>query len=63
MFKLLLISFVVVPVLLGMHAATGPRGRRGLPYLLALVLAYDALYWVLLYYLRLRWVEWGSGVG
>lgn len=59
MFKLLLISIVIVPVLLGMQAARGRRGRHGL--LFALVLTYDVLYWLMLYYLRVRWVGWGSG--
>lgn len=60
MFKLLLISIVIVPVLLGMQGARS-GGRRALGTALALVLAYDALYWVMLYYLRVRWVGWGSG--
>src|SRR5262249_10342096 len=62
MFKLLLISIVMGPVLLGMRAAAR-RGREGLALLLALVLAYDVFYWLLLYYLRLRWVAWGSVPG
>jgi ABC-type Mn2+/Zn2+ transport system permease subunit len=61
MFKLLLISIVIAPVLLAMQAATRRRGRAGLSLLLALVFSYDALYWLLLYYLRVRWVDWGSG--
>jgi hypothetical protein len=61
MFKLLLISIVIVPVLLGMRAATSGGGRRGLGLLLALLLAYDVLYWAMLYYLRVRWVGWGPG--
>jgi hypothetical protein len=63
MFKLLLISIVFVPILLAMRAATSRRARRGLFLLLALVLTYDALYLLLLYYLRFRWVDWGSGAG
>jgi hypothetical protein len=59
-FKLLLISIVMVPVLLGMQAATSRNKRSGLFLLLALMLAYDALYLTLLYYLRVRWVGWGS---
>ena len=62
MFKLLLISIVVAPVLLAMKAARSHAGRRG-PLLLALVLGYDVLYWLMLYYLRLRWVGWGSDAG
>lgn len=61
MFKLLLISIVIVPVLLAMQAAKGHRGRHGLGLLLGLVLTYDVLYWLMLYYLRVRWVGWGSG--
>ena len=63
MFKLLLISIVVVPVLLGMQAAARRKGRRGLSLFLGLVLAYDVFYWLMLYYLRLRWVAWGSVPG
>jgi hypothetical protein len=61
MFKALLISIVIVPVLLGVQAAGRRRGRHGLGRLLFLVLAYDAFYWLMLYYLRVRWVGWGSG--
>ena len=61
MFKLLLISIVIVPVLLGMYAARARRGRRGMGLLLGLVLTYDVFYWLMLYYLRVRWVGWGSG--
>ena len=61
MFKLLLISIVIVPVLLGMQAARRRRGRHALGLLLALVLTYDVLYWLMLYYLRVRWVGWGLG--
>jgi hypothetical protein len=61
MFKLLLISIVIVPVLLGMQAAKGRRGRRGFFHLLAFLLTYDVLYVLLLYYVRVRWVGWGSG--
>jgi hypothetical protein len=61
MFKLLLISIVIVPVLLGMRAARGGRGRQRVGLLLGLVLTYDVFYWLMLYYLRVRWVGWGSG--
>jgi hypothetical protein len=61
MFKLLLISIVIAPVLLGMKAAKGRRERQGMGLLLGLVLAYDVFYWLMLYYLRIRWVGWGSG--
>jgi hypothetical protein len=60
-FKLLLISIVIVPVLVGIRASRTGRGSRGLGLLLASVLMYDALYWLMLYYLRTRWVGWGSG--
>lgn len=56
MFKLLLISIVIVPVLLGMYAATHGSQRRGPLLLLALVLGYDAFYFLMLFYLRYRWV-------
>jgi hypothetical protein len=58
MFKLLLISIVVMPVWLGMQAATRRSRRRGLIVLLSLLLTYEVLYLVMLYYLRLRWVPW-----
>ena len=63
MFKLLLISIVVVPVLLAMHAARRGGRRKDVPLLLALVIGYDLLYWLMLYSLRLRWVGWGSDAG
>jgi hypothetical protein len=56
MFKLLLISVVIVPVLLGMQAATSRSARRGVFVLVALVFTYDMLYLLMLVYLRLRWV-------
>jgi hypothetical protein len=56
MFKLFLISIVIVPVLLGMYAATRPSQRRGPALLIALVAGYDVLYFLLLHYLRVRWV-------
>ena len=59
MFRLFLISIVIVPVLLGVQTAKGPSGRRGLFLLLGFVLTYDVLYLLMLYYLRVRWVDWG----
>jgi len=59
MFKLLLISIVVVPVLLAVQAAGNERRRQGPIVLMAVVLAYDVLYMAMLYYLRVRWV--GAG--
>ena len=61
MFKLLLISVVVVPVLLGIQASKKRSGRRGFVMLLAFVLTYDVVYFLMLYYVRLRWVGWGWG--
>ena len=58
MFKLFLISVVLLPVLFGMYAATVRPRRRGLVLLLALVFTYDVVYMLMLYYLRLRWVGW-----
>ncbi len=58
MFKLLLISIVMVPVLLGMQAAKSRSERRGLFLLLALMLTYGVLYVLMLFYLRVRWVDW-----
>jgi hypothetical protein len=63
MFALSLISIVLVPVLLGMQAAKNPSRRRGQVLLLALVLTYDVLYVLMLYYLRVRWVDGGLSAG
>jgi hypothetical protein len=60
MLKLLLISIVVVPVLLGMQAARTRNGTRGLLLLLGVVLAYDVFYILVLYYVRVRWLGWGG---
>jgi hypothetical protein len=57
-FKILLISIVIVPVLLAMQAAKSRNAPRGLFLLLVLVLVYDVLYMLMLYYLRFRWVGW-----
>jgi hypothetical protein len=57
MFKLLLISVVAAPVLLGMLAAR-TRGRRGLALLLAFLVTYNTVYMLMLYYLQVRWVGW-----
>lgn len=61
MFKLLLISVVLVPVLLAIQASKKRSLRRGFFLLLGFVLAYDVFYFLLLYYVRLRWVGWGMG--
>jgi hypothetical protein len=63
MFKALLISIVIVPVLLAMQASAIRSRQRGLMLLLGLLLVYDALYLLLLYYLRVRWVDWAAGGG
>ncbi len=56
MFKGLLASITLVPVLLGMLVAGSRRWRQGLLLLLGSVLAYDFCYLILLYFLRYRWV-------
>jgi hypothetical protein len=56
MFKVLMISVVIVPILLAVYAGTRRNPRRGLIQMLGLVLAYDVVYLVMLYYLRHRWV-------
>jgi hypothetical protein len=58
MFKLVLISIVVMPVLLAMRAARLRTRPRGLLVLLAAVLGYQAFYMLTLYYLRVRWLGW-----
>lgn len=63
MFKLLMISIVVVPVLFGIQAAKRRRARRGLAQLLGFLLLYDIFYVLLLYYVRVRWVGWGASAG
>jgi hypothetical protein len=57
MFKLLLISIVVVPVLFGLQTAKSRSERRGLFLLFGLVLTYGLLYVLMLFYLRVRWVD------
>ena len=56
MFNWFLRSIVIVPVLLGIFAARRRRLRVGLLQLVALVVVYDFLFILLLYYLRDRWV-------
>ena len=55
MFKWILISIVVAPVVMGIHAATGRRGPRGLPVLLVVFLGYCVFYLATLAFLRYRW--------
>jgi hypothetical protein len=56
MFKALLYSIVIVPVLLALLAATSRRPRTGLALLLGSVLVYNLLFLLMLYYLQRRWV-------
>ena len=56
MFKALLNSIVIVPIVLALLAATSRRPRTGLPLLLGSVLAYNLLFLLMLYYLHRRWV-------
>jgi hypothetical protein len=56
MFKIVLISIVILPILVGMRAASSRRSQRGLQFLLAFLLVYDTFYVLLLYYLRVRWL-------
>jgi hypothetical protein len=56
MFKLLIITVVFVPILLGMFGAAARRRMQGLALFLGLLLAYNVLYMAMLYYLRIRWV-------
>jgi hypothetical protein len=56
MFKNLLVSIVLVPVLFGIYAAGTRRQGPGLVRLLILFFIYDVLYLLMLYYLRYRWV-------
>jgi len=55
-FKHLLISIVIAPTLLGLAAAASRRRKARLPMFFGLLLTYNALYLVMLYYLRYRWV-------
>ena len=56
MFKFLLISIVIVPTLLGVKAASGDDGPRGLPVLRTAWVLYSVLWLGMLYYLKDRWV-------
>jgi len=55
-FKYLLISIVIVPVLLGVKAADGRTGPRGLRVLITGWVLYGVLWLGLLYYLKNHWV-------
>ena len=63
LFKLFLISIVLVPVLIGMRAARSRGRRHGVSVLLAALVTYDVLYLLMLYYVRVRWVGWGTVAG
>jgi hypothetical protein len=54
MFKLCIISIVVVPILLGMVTARIRNRHHAWAALVSLVVAYDLVYVALLYYLRFR---------
>jgi hypothetical protein len=55
-FKHLIISIVIAPTLLALVAAASRRRKAGLPMFFGLLLTYNVLYLVMLYYLRYRWV-------
>jgi hypothetical protein len=52
--KLILLSAVMGPLLLGVLAAADPRPRRGLARLVASVAVLELVYGLLLYYVWLR---------
>jgi hypothetical protein len=52
--KLILLSGALIPILLGILAATSPRPRRGLLGLVVSVAAFELFYCLLLYYVWLR---------
>ena len=56
--KVILISAVLAPVLLGMWAGLESRPRRALILLVGLVAAFEFVYAVVLYYVWLR-LPWG----
>jgi hypothetical protein len=56
MFKYLLTSLVIVPVLAGMVAGRSRRVQAALVGLIAFVLLYDVGYLMMLFYLRRRWI-------
>ena len=55
MFKLLMISIVILPILMGILAAQRLRGGRGLPILIWVFFLYCFAYMVMLRYLYYRW--------
>jgi hypothetical protein len=56
MFKQILISVIILPVLLGMLAARNRKESRAIAMLLGSVFLFDVCYMLLIYYLRIRWV-------
>ena len=56
MFKELLISVVVMPVVLGMLAARSRPQRYAFVRLLAFLFLFDVAYLVLVYYVKIKWV-------
>jgi hypothetical protein len=55
-FTFLLMSIVIVPVLLGVKAATSRGGLRGYQMLLTGWVLYGVVWLSMLYYLEHRWV-------
>jgi hypothetical protein len=56
MFKGVLVSVVILPVLLGMAGGRMRRESHGLVLLVGSLFIFDVLYLLLLYYLRVKWV-------
>jgi len=55
-FKYILISIVIVPVLLGVKAADGRGGLTGLRVLRVARVLYGSFWLVMLYIMKYRWV-------
>jgi hypothetical protein len=56
MFRLFLLSIVVVPVLLGILSARVRSRQLAWVTFVSFVLVYHVVYLAVLYYLRLRWI-------
>jgi hypothetical protein len=56
MFNWFFRSVMIAPIILGILAARQRRLQMSVAYLLAMVVVYDFLFILLLYYLRRRWV-------
>ncbi len=54
--KLLLMSLVFAPVMLGIWMASSRRGRQGFPLLVGVLFIYSVFYLLLLYFVRYRWL-------